>query len=145
MVYTQFGKCVLNSLFVANQCRTQCLLTDKCDDISDDILIGHFVPSRVQLLLREVMAIKLQFKALKGLSSKLRWSGAHGAQCCDGIHVSVNEVLECFQIILGLLTFAITTRMINELIFMVVNHNRAFPVSLILIKNSKGFPMAKQR
>ena len=89
------------------------------------------------------MAIKLQFKALKGLSGEFRRSGANGAQCCDGIHIGIYEVFECFQIILGLLTFAITTRMINELIFMVVNHNRAFPVSLVLIKNSKSFSMTQ--
>ena len=60
MVDTQLCKGVLYSLLVTNQSRAESLLADKGNNIGHNVLIGHLIPCGVQLLLREVMAVKLQ-------------------------------------------------------------------------------------
>ena len=60
MVHSQLCKCVLYSLLMPYKRRTESLLADKGNNIGHNVLIGHLIPCGVQLLLREVMAVKLQ-------------------------------------------------------------------------------------
>ena len=52
-----------------------------------------------------------------------------------GETTSQDELLERFQIILRFLTFTVAASMVNQLVHMIINDNRALVVGLILIQH----------
>ena len=144
MVDPQFRKGVLYSLLMADEGRAKSLLADKSNNVSHDVLIGHLIPCRVQLFLRKVMAVKLQFQALEVFSGKLRRSGADRSQSGNCIHVIVDEFFEGFQIVLWLLTFAITAGVVNQFIGVIINNAWDFAMRSVLVQHREGLTMSQQ-